>query len=174
MKIDLFEDIKKKTCYVSKDYNEETKTFFNSGGLDINYELPDGEIITIGYERIRSCESIFDFSMIGKEKNSLPQIIYDHIMKCDIDLRRELYYNIRIIGEDSGIEGLSLRTQNELKKMFPSQARVNIISPVDRKYSVWIGGSILSSLHMFQRCWVSKDVYDEKGLEFAKNPNNIF
>ena len=38
-----------------------------------------------------------------------------------------------------------------------------IIAPPERKYSVWIGGSILASLSTFQQMWISKQEYDESG-----------
>merc|ERR1711972_1060499 len=37
------------------------------------------------------------------------------------------------------------------------------IAPPERKYSVWIGGSILSSLSTFQQMWITKQEYDECG-----------
>ena len=38
-----------------------------------------------------------------------------------------------------------------------------IIAPPERKYSVWIGGSILASLSTFQQMWISKQESDESG-----------
>jgi actin beta/gamma 1 len=40
---------------------------------------------------------------------------------------------------------------------------VRIVAPPERKYSVWIGGSILSSLSTFQNMWCTKQEYDESG-----------
>lgn len=40
---------------------------------------------------------------------------------------------------------------------------LQIIAPPERKYSVWIGGSILASLSTFQQMWISKQEYDEAG-----------
>merc|ERR1712146_421481 len=34
--------------------------------------------------------------------------------------------------------------------------KIKIIAPPERKYSVWIGGSILASLSTFQQMWISK------------------
>lgn len=45
----------------------------------------------------------------------------------------------------------------------PSTMKVKIIAPPERKYSVWIGGSILASLSTFQQMWISKSEYDEAG-----------
>merc|ERR1711931_52784 len=41
--------------------------------------------------------------------------------------------------------------------------KIKIIAPPERKYSVWIGGSILVSLSTFQQMWISKQEYDEAG-----------
>ncbi|XP_047739720.1 LOW QUALITY PROTEIN: actin-2-like [Hyalella azteca] len=45
----------------------------------------------------------------------------------------------------------------------PKANRIKIIAPPERKYSVWIGGSILASLSTFQQMWISKQEYDESG-----------
>ena len=42
-------------------------------------------------------------------------------------------------------------------------SQVKIVAPPERKYSVWIGGSILASLSTFQNLWCSKQEYDESG-----------
>lgn len=41
--------------------------------------------------------------------------------------------------------------------------KIKIVAPPERKYSVWIGGSILASLSTFQQMWISKAEYDEAG-----------
>ena len=33
----------------------------------------------------------------------------------------------------------------------------------ERKYSAWIGGSILASLETFHKMWITKEEYDESG-----------
>ena len=59
--------------------------------------------------------------------------------------------------------GLSDRMQKEITALAPSSKKVKIIAPPERKYSVWIGGSILASLSTFQQMWISKQEYDESG-----------
>ena len=44
-----------------------------------------------------------------------------------------------------------------------ANVQVKIVAPPERKYSVWIGGSILASLSTFQNLWCSKQEYDESG-----------
>merc|ERR1719347_561152 len=47
----------------------------------------------------------------------------------------------------------------------PSTMKIKIIAPPERKYSVWIGGSILASLSTFQEMWISKQEYDDLDLD---------
>ena len=46
--------------------------------------------------------------------------------------------------------------QKEITALAPSTIKIKIIAPPERKYSVWIGGSILSSLTTFQQMWISR------------------
>ena len=59
--------------------------------------------------------------------------------------------------------GLSDRMQKEITALAPSSMKVKIIAPPERKYSVWIGGSLLASLSTFQQMGISKQEYDESG-----------
>lgn len=55
--------------------------------------------------------------------------------------------------------GIADRLQKEITALAPSTTKVKIIAPPERKYSVWIGGSILASLSTFQSMWISKEEY---------------
>ena len=59
--------------------------------------------------------------------------------------------------------GISDRMQKEITALAPSSMKVKIIAPPERKYSVWIGGSVLASLSTFQQMWISEQEYDESG-----------
>jgi len=59
--------------------------------------------------------------------------------------------------------GIADRMQKEITALAPSAMKVRIVAPPERKYAVWIGGSILSSLQTFQQMWISKQEYDESG-----------
>jgi actin, other eukaryote len=84
-------------------------------------------------------------------------------MKCDIDIRKDLYGNVVLSGGTTMLPGIAERLQKELIALAPSTSRVRIVAPPERKYSVWIGGSILASLSTFQNLWCSKQEYDESG-----------
>jgi len=53
--------------------------------------------------------------------------------------------------------------QSSTSDTAPGTMKIKVISPPERKYSVWIGGSILSSLQTFQQMWISKGEYDDSG-----------
>jgi actin len=59
--------------------------------------------------------------------------------------------------------GLADRMQREMTALAASSVKIKVVAPPERKYSVWIGGSILSSLSTFQQMWISKQEYDESG-----------
>jgi actin beta/gamma 1 len=87
-------------------------------------------------------------------------------MKTDIDIRKDLYLNVVMSGGTSMLEGFAERLNKELVALVPTTMKVKINAPPERKYSAWIGGSILASLTTFQQMWISKAEYDEYGPEF--------
>ena len=90
-------------------------------------------------------------------------------MKCDVDIRRDLYGGIILSGGSSMFNGIGDRMEKEITALAPSSMRVKVIAPPERKYSVWIGGSILASMSTFQSLWITKDEYDEEGPRIAHN-----
>merc|ERR1712244_63773 len=88
------------------------------------------------------------------------KLTYDSIQKCDVDIRRDLYTNTVLSGGSTMFEGIDKRLNKEITALAPSAVKVKIVAPPERKYSVWIGGSILSYLSTFQEMWITKDEYD--------------
>lgn len=125
--------------------------------------LPDGQVIKLGNERFRTGEVLFQPSLIGKEADGVHDLTYNAIMACDVDIRKDLFGNIVLSGGSSMFPGISDRMQRELGLQAPPSIKIRVVAPPERKYSVWIGGSILSSLSSFQQMWISKDEYDESG-----------
>eukprot|EP01084_Bolivina_argentea_P148570 259705_1 len=178
--LEIVRDIKEKVGYTAEDYESELHKADTSNDIDKNYELPDGQVITIGGERFCCSEVLFKTYLFGKnfnhiyfdskfnftrltEYDGIHQMVYKAIMKCDINLRRELYGNIVLDGGNTMFPGFDVRLRKEMICLAPASVEIKIIAAPERNYFAWIGGSIISSVSTFQEMWLSKDEYDESG-----------
>eukprot|EP01084_Bolivina_argentea_P293802 505379_1 len=132
-----------------------------------SYKLPDGKCINIGKELFMSTEILFEPTLINKaciNENGIHKLLCELINNCDIDLRPNLYNNVVLSGGNTMFDNLYWRLESEIFKINDVKGlnRIKIMSPTaERKYSAWIGGSIL--LQLSNTMWVYKHEYLEYG-----------
>ncbi|KAI1608743.1 actin-like protein [Exophiala viscosa] len=157
--------MKEKTAYVALDPRKEEKDW--SQGLwknekrDIEYVLPDGQKIKLGAERFRAPEILFEPDLIGLEYPGVHQMVVDAINRTDMDLRKNLFGNVVLSGGTTLCKGFPDRLLYEMQRLAVKDMRIKIFAPPERKYSTWIGGSILAGLSTFRKMWVSIDDWHE-------------
>ena len=173
LKEQIVDDIKSKCCFIPQgNWRDEGKIADIKDGKK-EYELPDGKTIDISGEVRASpgmllhadgyddrCSTIG--SLCGMRKcDSLFSIVESSINSCDVDDRRDLWANIVIAGGFSLTQNMDCVINHNLQS---TGNKVKVIATGERKYSPWIGGSILASLSTFDQMYVRPGVYDELGV----------
>ncbi|EPS72646.1 hypothetical protein M569_02110, partial [Genlisea aurea] len=173
-------DIKESVCRVPDIAYDETSY---SNIPMTSYELPDGQTIEIGADRFKIPEILFNpylvqtipgmegFGEAASMARGLPQMVIESINKCDVDIRRELYGSILLAGGTASMQQLKERMEKDLLEESPHSARVKVLASgnaTERRFSVWIGGSILASLGSFQQMWFSKSEFEEHGASYIQ------
>ncbi|XP_075047816.1 actin-5-like [Mixophyes fleayi] len=158
---EIVRDIKEKLCYVQVEPKDELTNIDKEMVQD--YNLPDGNTITIGSQLFRAPEILFAPINVGIEAPGIHELLFKSIMKCPIDIRRNLYSSIVLSGGSTLFPGLDERISTEMKHLVPNGVPIKLISPPDREYSVWIGASIISCLSAFRDLWVTSSDYEDFG-----------
>ncbi|KAG2388023.1 hypothetical protein C9374_000873 [Naegleria lovaniensis] len=133
--------------------------------FNAQFQLPDGSLINIDRERFQSCEILFQPNMIGSEELGIHQLLNQSIHQCNMDIRKFMYKNIILSGGNTLVKGIQERLTREMSRMVGGAVRLRIVAPPERKYSVWMGGSIISSLSSFQDRWIKRADYEEFGCD---------
>ncbi|KAL7271037.1 Centractin [Rhizina undulata] len=159
---EVVRSIKEKTCYIALDPKKEEKEWAGGGAGKVEeYKLPDGHVLKLGSERFRAPEILFDPEIIGLEYPGIHQIVVDAVNRTDMDLRKSLFGNIVLSGGSTLTRGFGDRLLSEVRRLAVKDMKIKIFAPPERKYSTWIGGSILAGLSTFRKMWVSIDDWHE-------------
>lgn len=168
-------DIKEALCRVSDSPFDPRE---NASIPTVAYELPDGTEIQVGPDRFAVPEVLFNPTLLstfgletvsnynGNDLKDLPGMVAEAISLCDADIRRDMWSGIVLTGGGALLPGLRERLEGGLAQLAPPASRLKVVSPAnstERRFAVWIGGSILASLGSFQQMWVSRAEYDEHG-----------
>ncbi|NWI70382.1 ACL7A protein, partial [Todus mexicanus] len=158
--LNIVQDLKEKCCHTSLDLEQVLRWPVQKQQMD--YELPDGRLVTVGKERFLSAEALFRPALLGSQQPGLLQLTLACLKKCDANIKTKMAGNILLCGGSTMMEGFANRFKMELAKVCPRDNLTTAVSP-QRKCSVWVGGSILASLHSFQDLWVYRNEYEERG-----------
>ncbi|CAD7064296.1 unnamed protein product [Tilletia caries] len=159
------------------------------------YEFPTGFSDVFGIERFRSAEVLFtphlwDGALLPDGTSVLPpqqqqhggkaggvavpyrsttQLVLDAINEADVDIRSSLASNIVLVGGGSCTPGLVDRLSYELGVGAAGQkTKLHAPgNPIERRYSSWLGASILASLGTFHQLWISRQEYEEHGVSIV-------
>jgi len=96
-------------------------------------------------------------------EDGLQKHTFDSILKCEPDIKRDLFKNIVLAGGCTMFKGMQERMRKEITALAPSNMTPGVESPADRKYSCWLGGAILSQIKKFEDMWITKKDYDSVG-----------
>ena len=153
---EIINNIKESKFRISENPSQETER--------VHYRLPDDTILELGNERFRIPEVFFTGNEEYPGFFGVHQMVYDCLNKCNINVKRELYGNMILTGGNSLFEGFSEKFSRKVQDLAPIGVKTRVLATNTRKYSTWIGGSILGMLQGFKSIWVSKQDYEETGV----------
>ena len=84
------------------------------------------QVITLANERFRCAEVLFNPSLIGMEAVGIHDTTFNSIMKCDVDIRKDLYNNIVLSGGTTMFPGVADRMSKEITALAPSAMKIKV------------------------------------------------
>jgi actin-related protein len=157
---ELVTKIKEQECFVAQDYDAELKGAQETSNIHRQFQLAS-ENITLSTELIKCPEFMFIPALGGKDVDGIQKSTFDSIMKCDSDIRPDLFKSIVLAGGSTMFEGMRNRMKKEIQALAPSPMQPEVIAPADRKFSCWLGAAILSKISAFDNIWITKKEWDD-------------
>ena len=174
-KKEIIRDLKE-SCLITNDeplkYDEARDEFIpNSMNQELIYDLPDRNTINMTQERNLILERVFNPVKESPGFMGYHQMVNNAISQADIEIKKELYSNIFLCGGNTLFSGFPERFQKQIINTNKQTFKIKIIthpSNTERKFSAWIGGSILSSLGTFHQLWLSLAEFEEHGASIIE------
>ena len=175
---DVVREIKEKLCFISADIQADRKLARETTAYVVPYTLPDSRLIKVSGERFEAPEVIFNPAAIGAEGNGLSELVFDTIMKTDIDLRKKFFEAIVVSGGTTMFPGMSTRLNNDLRRLVKdrilggdekklSTYKIHVEDPPNRRFLVYLGATVLANLSNGKsNMWASK-------ADWAEDPHKV-
>lgn len=166
--LEVVREMKEQLCVLTPHKNNQTYSHPITKGHAETFKLPDGTCVNVSQDGQTCPESLFvPDGVFNTSPEGIADMVHNSIMSCELDCRRDIYSSIMLCGGSTFFPGLRDRLHAELVERQSSgnekPARIRVLDNPERKYHVWIGGSIQASLSSFSRCWISKKQYEEHG-----------
>lgn len=97
-RINITRHMKETITYVALDFQQEIKKAKNISSVDKGFELPDGRIFYIGDGGFQCRKVLLQPSLVGKGPTRIHENVYISIIKSDVDIRKDLFAYIMLIG----------------------------------------------------------------------------
>eukprot|EP00656_Telonema_subtile_P028553 TRINITY_DN3105_c0_g1_i5.p1 TRINITY_DN3105_c0_g1~~TRINITY_DN3105_c0_g1_i5.p1 ORF type:complete len:243 (-),score=81.74 TRINITY_DN3105_c0_g1_i5:229-957(-) len=161
-------EMKEKLCRVALDYSKEVGSSENA---QVNYQLPDGSVISLQDERLAALECMFNPGMCDQfgvdpplAATGIQEAIGESLYRLDAEVRKKLWESLVIAGGCTLATGFVARLERELPSVVPQGCTMEVVALGTRKYAPWIGGSIAASLDTFnEQMWITLNEYNECG-----------
>jgi len=154
---DVVREIKEKLCFISADIKADRKLANETTAYVVPYSLPDSRLIKVSGERFEAPEVLFNPSALGYEGEGLSEMVFQTIMKTDIDLRKKFFESIVISGGTTMFPGMSTRLTNDIRKLVKDRIlggdekklgsyKIHVEDPPNRRFLVYLGATVLANL----------------------------
>uniref|UniRef100_A0AAA9S4P9 CaM kinase-like vesicle-associated protein n=3 Tax=Bos TaxID=9903 RepID=A0AAA9S4P9_BOVIN len=148
LKAELVNQIKETWCYVAMDMKAELARMQSQTQVD--FVLPDKQVITLGSERFCCPEALFQPNLLGVNQPGLPQLALLSISRLEAKQQEQLLANVVLDGGSTLLTGFPERLRQELGP------GTTVLGSPHRAVAAWLGGSIMASRNSFQSLWFSR------------------
>ncbi|KVH92057.1 Actin-related protein [Cynara cardunculus var. scolymus] len=124
--------------------------------MALDYEQEQEQELETARRTKRFCfpDILLQSSLIGMEAASIHETTYNSIMKCDVDIRKDLYGNIVLSGSSTMFPGIADRMSKEITTLAPSSMKIKVVAPLEREYSEMFQYHHAETGYVMTTCWI--------------------